>query len=63
MFQQDDRVRVIASDQIAVGSIGTVTSVDEYGTVHVQFEDGPLLGMVPGKDVIDVLRNADEVKE
>jgi Domain of unknown function (DUF4314) len=32
------------------GAKGTVTLVDHLGTVHVRWDDGSTLGLVPGED-------------
>ena len=32
------------------GTIGTVTSVDDIGTIHVSWENGSSLGLIPGED-------------
>ena len=32
------------------GTIGTVTSVDEMGTIHVSWENGSSLGLIPSED-------------
>lgn len=48
------RVRCIrctdAYTRIAPGTLGTVAMVDGIGTVHVDWDDGSSLGMVPGED-------------
>lgn len=35
-----------------VGTQGTVTSVDDIGTVHVNWDNGSTIGAVYGEDVI-----------
>ena len=32
------------------GAVGTVMMVDDMGTVHINWEDGGVLGLVPGED-------------
>lgn len=32
------------------GTIGTVTSVDDMGTIHVSWENGSSLGLIPNED-------------
>lgn len=48
------RVRLIStSDQytsLATGTEGTVVREDALGTVHVRWDDGSRLGLVPGED-------------
>jgi Domain of unknown function (DUF4314) len=36
------------------GATGTVILVDDFGTVHVDWDDGSNLGLVPGEDTWDV---------
>jgi Domain of unknown function (DUF4314) len=54
MPMQGDRVRLIHySDPymtIRPGTEGTVTFVDARGTVFVRWDDGRILGLVPGTD-------------
>jgi Domain of unknown function (DUF4314) len=49
-----DRVEVIrcydAYTKLRPGTRGTVTLIDQLGTVHVQWDDGRNLGLVPGQD-------------
>jgi hypothetical protein len=51
---EGDRVELVRiSDpyvQIPRGSKGTVVLVDGLGTVHVRWDDGTQLGLVPGVD-------------
>lgn len=37
------------------GDIGTVTLVDDYGTVHVKWDNGSTLGLITGEDEWRVL--------
>ena len=34
----------------APGTLGTVRSVDDLGTVHCDFDNGRRLGLIPGED-------------
>jgi hypothetical protein len=49
-----DRVRLIAMhldpSPLPVGSTGTVWKIDSLGTVHVQWDNGSELGLVPEID-------------
>lgn len=38
------------------GIRGTVLHVDDIGTVHCRFENGRLLGLVPGEDLFHRVR-------
>ena len=59
MTEQGDRVRLISTtDQhttLQPGAVGTVLAVDSLGTVHVQWDNGSSLGLVPGEDRWEVL--------
>ena len=35
---------------VPAGTIGTVTSVDDLGTIHVNWENGSTLGLIPDQD-------------
>jgi hypothetical protein len=54
MTKVGDRVEVIrcydAYTKLRPGTRGTVTLIDALGTVHVQWDDGRKLGLVPGQD-------------
>jgi hypothetical protein len=49
-----DRVRLIrTTDPLTVlrrGALGTVTFIDDVGTVHIRCDDGSYLGLIPGID-------------
>lgn len=57
------RVQFIStSDQftkIPVGTKGTVQMVDGLGTVHVQWDNGSSLGMIPGEDRFAYIQDDD----
>ncbi len=38
------------------GEEGTVSFVDDTGTIHVKWDNGYHLGMIPGEDVIEVVK-------
>lgn len=52
--QPDERIRLIRhadpSSPLLPGSTGTVHSTDCLGTVHVRWDDGSALGLIPGTD-------------
>lgn len=54
-----DRVRaVFCSDQytnLVPGTLGTVVSVDDALTVHVNWDTGLTLGLIPGEDRWELL--------
>lgn len=49
-----ERVELVATTdphtRLRPGARGTVTTVDDLGTVHVAWDDGSRLGLVPGED-------------
>lgn len=46
------------------GTKGTVTHVDDIGTVHMRWDNGRGLGLIPGEDNFKILsRQDEEVKE
>jgi Domain of unknown function (DUF4314) len=53
------RVRLVhTSDEwtrLEPGTVGTVRFVDDLGTLHVTWDDGHSLGLVPGEDAWEVL--------
>jgi hypothetical protein len=55
-----DRVRLLRTSdpytQLKPGDEGMVSFVDSMGTVHVNWESGSTLGLVPGEDQFLVLR-------
>jgi hypothetical protein len=56
-----DRVEVIrcydAYTKLAPGTRGSVTLIDDLGTVHVRWDDGRYVGLVPGQDEWRVIRD------
>jgi hypothetical protein len=59
MAQKGDRVRLIATNDphvtLAPGVLGTVVLVDDMGTVHVRWDNGTELGMVPDEDAFELV--------
>lgn len=52
------RVRLISMDDVQappVGTEGTVQYVDDAGTIHVQWDTGGSLGLVPGADEWEIV--------
>lgn len=37
------------------GSLGIVSSIDDAGTVHVRWDNGSSLGLIPGEDQWEVI--------
>lgn len=38
------------------GTEGTVIDVDDVGTIHVRWDNGSMLGLVPGEDTYELLK-------
>lgn len=53
------RIKLIAtSDEhthLKTGARGTVDLVDGFGTIHVTWDDGTKLGLVPGIDFYEII--------
>lgn len=41
--------------RIKPGTEGTIDFVDSLGTLHVKWDDGSNLGLIPGEDTFDIL--------
>lgn len=54
-----DRVRLVSTTdphtRLRPDALGTVAHVDDLGTVHVRWDDGGFLGLVPDEDSWEVL--------
>jgi hypothetical protein len=71
-YAKGDRVRFLGFgeadpySQLCVGTEGTVATVDDLGTVHVDWDDGSRLGMVvappPGRPPDRIERIADSAE-
>ena len=62
------RIELIHMDDpyvpIESGTKGTVESVDDAGTLHMRWDNGRTLGIVPGEDQFKVIpRSQEDVKE
>lgn len=60
LFAPNTRVRLIHMSceeerPIPEGTLGKVISVDDIGTIHVIWDNGRILGVVPDEDDIEVL--------
>lgn len=61
-FPQGTRVELIKMDDIQAPPIGTkgiVRSVDDIGTIHVDWDNGSSLGIVYGEDSCKIIEGAD----
>lgn len=59
------RVRFVHSDDqytnLKKGDLGTVSFVDDFGTVHVNWDSGSSLGLLPDFDVFDVIEGGEKM--
>ena len=53
-IQKGDRVRLVRTGDpytaLVSGDLGTVGFIDSLGTIHVDWDSGSALGLVPGED-------------
>ena len=61
-YKRGDRVRyVFCSDpytRLRRGDTGTVTYVDDLGTIHIDWDCGSKLGMIPGRDRFELIESS-----
>ena len=54
------RIKIIFSDDpfhpIPEGMLGTVTGVDDIGTVHMKWDNGSTLGLIVGDDIFEIVQ-------
>lgn len=48
-------IRMNDSDPVDEGMMGTITTIDSLGTIHVRWDDGRRLGLIPGEDEYTIL--------
>lgn len=52
--KEGDRIELVSTSDpytsLQAGDQGTVTMIDAWDTVHVRWDSGSSLGMVPGED-------------
>ena len=60
-YQRGDRVTLVYTadpyTRLRPGDTGTVRRVDDAGTIHIMWDNGSSLGMIPGEDVVRPLSN------
>lgn len=58
-YPNGTRIRLEAMNQepnpVPCGTCGTVTGVDDIGTIHMAWDNGSSLGIVPGIDKFTVI--------
>jgi len=56
MFSVGDRVELVFTSDtytsLKPGDKGTITLIDSLGTIHVKWDNGSSLGIIPGEDTI-----------
>ena len=54
MYPKGTRIELISMEDpfapIEPGTKGTVVCVDDMGTIHMQWDNGRTLGLIPGED-------------
>ena len=58
MVKKGDHVRCICMEDpqaVPAGTCGIVYHIDDLGTIHVSWENGSSLGLVPGVDKFEIL--------
>ena len=61
--REGDRVRLIhiaTTELVAAGDEGVVAFIDDLGTVHVDWDKGVALGLIPGRDRWVTLKSSAE---
>ena len=57
-YPEGTRVELISMNDVQAppkGTLGTVFYVDDIGTIHVRWDNGPSLGVVYGEDMCKVV--------
>jgi hypothetical protein len=59
MYKKGQRVELISTTDeyttLVPGDKGTVRLVDDIGTIHINWDNGNTLGMIPGEDQIIII--------
>lgn len=57
-YPEGTNVKMVSMDDLYVtipmGTVGVVENVDDIGTIHVKWENGVRLGLIPGVDSFEV---------
>lgn len=58
-YPKGTRIELISMDDpyapLEPGTKGTVVHVDDMGTIHMQWDNGRTLGLIPGEDSFKVI--------
>lgn len=68
MYPEGTRIEMLTTmddiQGVEAGMKGTVTKVDDLGTIHMRWDNGRGLGLIPGEDQFKVLsRPQEEIKK
>lgn len=44
--------------KLVPGDRGKVTLIDDLGTVHINWDNGSMLGLIPGEDIYKIIETA-----
>lgn len=60
IYKKGTRIECISMEDdyhpIAPGTKGTVVMVDDMGTIHMEWDNGRTLGLVPGEDEFMIIK-------
>ena len=60
IYKKGTRIECISMDDpyypISSGTKGTVVAVDDMGTIHMEWDNGRTLGLVPGEDQFKIIK-------
>lgn len=48
-------IHIVDPKNISPGSTGTISHVDDLGTIHVKWDNGRLLGLIYGEDKFEII--------
>jgi hypothetical protein len=58
---KDKRIELISTSdpytELRPGDLGTVDFVDDLGTIHITWDNGSQLGLVPGEDQYKIVED------
>ena len=66
MYPEGTRIKLISMPDkpetrpILPGSIGSVAHIDDAGQIHMRWDDGRSLALIPGYDEFEILAHAEE---
>ena len=63
-YPEGTRIRLVKMDDVQAppaGTLGTVTRVDDAGTIHASWENGSSLGVIYGEDEAELVSKPEPV--